>query len=56
MKHSYLRSGLALGLMLASPALLAAGLPPVLANVSNTIGLVPGSISATLRRLCAVQR
>jgi len=25
MKHSYLRSGLALGLMLASPALLAAG-------------------------------
>ena len=30
------------------PVLLAVGLPPVTANVSNTIGLVPGGVSGTL--------
>ena len=30
------------GTLLTFPALLAVGIPPVLANVSNTIGLAPG--------------
>ncbi|MGW5865153.1 sulfite exporter TauE/SafE family protein [Streptomyces sp. NPDC055239] len=34
------------GTMITFPTLLAFGYPPVLANVSNTIGLVPGVISA----------
>ncbi len=43
------------GTLITFPTLLALGFPPVLANVSNTIGLVPGSVSgayayrATLR-------
>lgn len=34
------------GTLITFPTLLAFGYPPVLANVSNTIGLVPGVISA----------
>ncbi|MFE6163624.1 sulfite exporter TauE/SafE family protein [Streptomyces sp. NPDC056486] len=34
------------GTMITFPTLLAFGYPPVLANVSNTIGLVPGVVSA----------
>ncbi|MFE0135796.1 sulfite exporter TauE/SafE family protein [Streptomyces sp. NPDC059037] len=34
------------GTLITFPTLLACGLPPVLANVSNTIGLVPGVITA----------
>ena len=33
------------GTLITFPVLLAIGLPPVVANVSNTIGLVPGSFS-----------
>ncbi|MFN2462547.1 MAG: sulfite exporter TauE/SafE family protein [Candidatus Dormibacteria bacterium] len=33
------------GSLLTFPALLAAGLPPLQANVTNSIGLVPGSLS-----------
>jgi uncharacterized membrane protein YfcA len=33
------------GTLITFPVLLAFGYPPVIANVSNTIGLVPGSIS-----------
>jgi uncharacterized membrane protein YfcA len=33
------------GTLITFPALLAVGYPPVTANVSNTIGLVPGSVS-----------
>lgn len=36
------------GTLITFPTLLAFGLPPVTANVSNTMGLVPGSISATV--------
>jgi uncharacterized membrane protein YfcA len=36
------------GTLITFPTLLAFGLPPVTANVSNTIGLVPGSISGAL--------
>ncbi|MEO9247540.1 sulfite exporter TauE/SafE family protein [Citricoccus nitrophenolicus] len=35
------------GSLVTFPILLAVGLPPVVANVSNTIGLVPGNISGT---------
>jgi uncharacterized protein len=35
------------GSLITFPTLLALGYPPVLANVSNTVGLVPGSVSAT---------
>jgi uncharacterized protein len=35
------------GSLLTFPTLLAVGLPPVTANVSNTIGLVPGGVSGT---------
>jgi hypothetical protein len=34
------------GSLITFPTLLALGYPPVLANVSNTVGLVPGSVSA----------
>lgn len=32
------------GTLVSFPVLLAVGLPPVMANISNTIGLVPGSV------------
>ncbi len=46
------------GSLITFPTLLALGYPPVLANVSNTVGLVPGSVSATVayRRELAGQR
>lgn len=46
------------GSLITFPTLLAVGLPPVTANVSNTIGLVPGGVSGTLgyRRELAGQR
>ncbi|MBD0292624.1 MAG: sulfite exporter TauE/SafE family protein [Jiangellaceae bacterium] len=34
------------GTLVTFPTLLAVGLPPVTANVSNTVGLIPGSVSA----------
>jgi uncharacterized protein len=34
------------GTLITFPTLLALGFPPVVANVSNTIGLVPGSVAA----------
>src|SRR6478609_3286639 len=36
------------GTLITFPTLIALGYPPVLANVSNTVGLVPGSLSAVL--------
>jgi uncharacterized protein len=36
------------GTLVTFPTLLAVGYPPVLANVSNTLGLVPGSLSGAL--------
>jgi uncharacterized membrane protein YfcA len=36
------------GSLITFPTLLALGYPPVLANVSNTVGLVPGSVGATV--------
>ncbi|WP_328408298.1 MULTISPECIES: sulfite exporter TauE/SafE family protein [unclassified Nocardia] len=36
------------GTLITFPVLLAFGLPPVTANVSNTIGLVPGGISGAI--------
>ncbi|MEZ0089321.1 sulfite exporter TauE/SafE family protein [Streptacidiphilus sp. EB129] len=36
------------GTLITFPVLLAVGLPPVTANVSNTIGLVPGSLSGAI--------
>ena len=36
------------GSLITFPTLLAIGLPPVTANVSNTIGLVPGGVSGTI--------
>jgi uncharacterized protein len=36
------------GSLVTFPTLLALGYPPVLANVSNTVGLVPGSMSAVV--------
>src|SRR6266508_239059 len=46
------------GTLMTFPALLAAGLPPVLANVSNTVGLVPGTLASAIgyRRELAGQR
>lgn len=46
------------GTLITFPTLLAVGYPPVLANVSNTIGLVPGSLSGVVgyRRELAGQR
>jgi uncharacterized membrane protein YfcA len=36
------------GTLITFPTLLAVGVPPVTANVSNTIGLVPGSLSGAI--------
>ncbi|MDQ3166598.1 MAG: sulfite exporter TauE/SafE family protein, partial [Actinomycetota bacterium] len=36
------------GTLITFPTLLAIGLDPVAANVSNTIGLVPGSLSGAV--------
>jgi uncharacterized membrane protein YfcA len=36
------------GTLITFPTLLALGVPPVTANVSNTVGLVPGSISGSI--------
>ena len=36
------------GTLITFPALLAIGYPPIVANVSNTIGLVPGSVAGAL--------
>lgn len=36
------------GTLVTFPALLAVGYPPVLANVTNTVGLVPGSLSGAI--------
>jgi uncharacterized membrane protein YfcA len=36
------------GTLITFPTLLAFGIPPVTANVSNTVGLVPGSVSAVV--------
>ena len=46
------------GTLVTFPTLLAFGVPPVTANVSNTIGLVPGSVSGAIgyRRELAGQR
>ena len=46
------------GTLITFPTLLALGVPPVTANVSNTVGLVPGSLSGAVgyRRELAGQR
>lgn len=46
------------GTLITFPALLACGLPPVVANVTNTVALCPGYLGATLaqRRELAGQR
>jgi uncharacterized protein len=46
------------GTLITFPTLIAFGVPPVTANVSNTIGLVPGSLSGAIgyRRELAGQR
>ena len=46
------------GTLITFPTLLALGVPPVQANVSNTVGLVPGSLSGAVgyRRELAGQR
>ncbi len=46
------------GTLITFPTLLAFGVPPVTANVSNTLGLVPGSVSGVVgyRRELAGQR
>jgi uncharacterized membrane protein YfcA len=47
------------GTLITFPTLLALGVPPVLANVSNTVGLAPGSLSgawATRRELVGQRR
>ena len=46
------------GTLITFPTLLALGYPPVLANISNNIGLVPGSLSGAIgyRRELAGQR
>ena len=36
------------GTLLTFPALLAVGIPPVLANVSNTVGLAPGTAAGAI--------
>jgi len=36
------------GTLITFPTLLAFGVPPVTANVSNTVGLVPGTVSGTI--------
>jgi uncharacterized membrane protein YfcA len=46
------------GTLITFPTLLAFGIPPVTANVSNTLGLVPGSVSGAIgyRALLVGQR
>lgn len=46
------------GTLITFPTLIAIGVPPVTANVSNTLGLVPGSLSGAIgyRRELAGQR
>ena len=46
------------GTLITFPVLLALGLPPVTANVTNTLGLVPGSVTGAIgyRRELAGQR
>lgn len=46
------------GTLITFPTLLAIGVPPVTANVSNTVGLVPGSLSGAIgyRRELSGQR
>ncbi len=46
------------GTLITFPTLLAFGVPPIIANVSNTVGLVPGAVSGTVgyRRELAGQR
>jgi uncharacterized membrane protein YfcA len=46
------------GTLITFPVLLAVGLPPVTANVSNSLGLVPGSVTGAIgyRRELAGQR
>ena len=46
------------GTLITFPTLIAIGIPPVTANVSNTLGLVPGSLSGAIgyRRELAGQR
>ena len=46
------------GSLITFPTLLALGYPPVVANVSNTVGLLPGSVSGAIgyRRELAGQR
>jgi uncharacterized membrane protein YfcA len=36
------------GSFVSFPAMIAAGLPPVIANASSTVALFPGSIASTL--------
>src|SRR5688500_19274711 len=36
------------GSLITFPTLLAVGYPPVVANVSNTVGLVPGGVSGVI--------
>jgi uncharacterized membrane protein YfcA len=36
------------GSLITFPTLLAVGLPPIVANVSNTVGLVPGGVSGVI--------
>ena len=46
------------GSLITFPTLLALGYPPLVANVSNTVGLVPGSLTGAIgyRRELAGQR
>jgi uncharacterized protein len=46
------------GSLITFPTLLAVGVPPVLANISNTVGLVPGAVAGAFgyRRELAGQR
>jgi len=46
------------GTLITFPMLLAAGYPPVIANVTNTVGLIPGALSGAIgyRRELASQR
>jgi uncharacterized protein len=46
------------GSLITFPTLVALGIPPLVANVSNTVGLVPGSVSGAIgyRRELAGQR
>src|SRR5271156_6757914 len=53
-----INTGVGSGTLITFPVLLAFGYAPVTANVSNTIGLVPGSVSGAIgyRRELAGQR